>query len=219
MPTTGPPSSTGPHTLPPLNLAAIRNYFHSVNSRLNLLETNRPKIPSRLAHLNDSSPMAYAQEGNVPTYQQSTGTYVPKPVGSFGFMAVASTPALGGDITVSPLTPVTSSEYNAWASLILLPFAGGIYPVINGIILDFGAPLAATMTMVVTGVVSNVDGTNLLAFARATTIPAGTTAYNVSSLSVSSSVGGDLSIGGVGNISIFSGAGGVYAWQVWVQLT
>ena len=215
MTSTAPPGPTGPHSLPPLNLAAIRDYFRGINSRLNLLETNRQPIPSRLANLNDMSPMAYAQDGNVPTYQQSTGTYVPKtPGGLLGVFAVISFPAISAPaFDESLLNSVGGNDYASWASLILLPFGAG--PVISEIGGQFYAPLGLSGTARIVGVVSNADGSELLNFDDSIALSAGATTFVFPSLLVASSVGSDLSSSGG---QIISAGGGIYAWQAWIAI-
>lgn len=77
---TSPLGGTGPRVLPPLDLAAIRARFASLDSRIKYLEKNRTPEPLGVSDLANATPMQQAQHGHAAVYSQAQGGYAPSPV-------------------------------------------------------------------------------------------------------------------------------------------
>ena len=80
MTNTSPLGGTGPRVTPPIDLAAIRARFASLDSRIKYLEKNRIPAPLNISDLANASPMQQAQHGHAAVYSQDQGGYAPSPV-------------------------------------------------------------------------------------------------------------------------------------------
>lgn len=170
-----------------------------------------------LPHLGQDNSGKQQQENNQVLQRAFNLLQQPEPsTGPFGFMLVASDPALGeSGNDISQLVAVEPTVYQAWASSILLPYNAD--PVIGGIAGEFTtSPPGGTIIQAV-AVVSNADGSSLLNCEGNGFISG--TAYVIEHLNLSQAVvGSDLSIGGTNDEQVLSAAGGTYSWQVWITV-
>jgi hypothetical protein len=80
MNNTGPIPQTGPKFFAPIDRAAMRDRFRSLDSRIKYLEKNRTPTPVLMHTLGNAPQLQIAQNGHAPVWSTEDGNFQPSPV-------------------------------------------------------------------------------------------------------------------------------------------